>query len=77
MRAGDVRAVQDDQADVVLLVLGGDPHLEEATARAAASLNLVNVAASRARRRLYVIGDRDAWARYPYFRKLAEALAVM
>lgn len=77
MRAGDIRAVQDDQADVVLLVLGGDPHLEEATARAAASLNLVNVAASRARRRLYVIGDRDAWARYPYFRKLAEALAVM
>ncbi|WP_311469903.1 AAA domain-containing protein [uncultured Actinomyces sp.] len=77
MRAGDIRAVQDDQADVVLLVLGGDPHLEEATARAAASLNLVNVAASRARRRLYVIGDRDAWACYPYFRKLAEALAVM
>ncbi len=77
MRAGDIRAVQDDQADVVLLVLGGDPHLEEATARAASSLNLVNVAASRARRRLYVIGDRDAWARYPYFRKLAEALAVM
>ena len=53
MRAGDVRAVQDDQADVVLLVLGGDPRLEEATARAASSLNLVNVAASRARRRLY------------------------
>ena len=77
MRAGDVRAVQDDQADVVLLVLGGDPRLEEATARAASSLNLVNVAASRARRRLYVIGDRDAWSRYPYFRRLAEALPVM
>lgn len=77
MRAGDVRAVHDEQADVVLLVLGGDPQLEEATARAASSLNLVNVAASRARRRLYVIGDRDAWSRYPYFRRLAEALPVM
>jgi len=32
---------------------------------------------SRARRRLYVIGDRDVWQGYPYFAELARALPVL
>ncbi|HXP99014.1 MAG TPA: hypothetical protein VN845_02995 [Solirubrobacteraceae bacterium] len=36
--------------------------------------NLLNVAVSRARRRLYAIGDREAWSRLEHFDVLAARL---
>lgn len=74
LKAGTIHTAQGKEADIVILVLGSDPASEGARAWAASRPNLLNVAVSRARRRLYVIGNREAWMGHPYFGRVAEQL---
>lgn len=74
LKAGTIHTVQGKEADIVILVLGSDPARDGARAWAASKPNLINVAVSRGRRRLYVIGDRNAWMRHRYFDLLADRL---
>ncbi|WP_380282859.1 DEAD/DEAH box helicase [Kitasatospora purpeofusca] len=71
-RCATVHRAQGKEADVVILLLGSNR--PGARAWAAGSPHLLNVAASRAKRRLYVIGDRSLWAPLPHFDVLAREL---
>jgi hypothetical protein len=69
---GTIHTMQGKEADIVFLVLGGSKQGQRAWA--AEKPNLLNVAASRAKRRLYVVGDRDEWMKLRYFSTLAARL---
>ena len=74
IRFGTVHTAQGKEANIVFLVLGSNPAKDGARAWAASKPNLLNVAVSRARRRLYVIGNREAWRHHKHFDVLARTL---
>jgi hypothetical protein len=72
---GTVHTMQGKEADVIVLVLGTDPSpAKKARDWAARPANLLNVAVSRARRRLFIIGDHAEWRDAPNFSESARVL---
>ncbi|WP_196480669.1 DEAD/DEAH box helicase [Burkholderia multivorans] len=60
--AGTVHTFQGKEAENVVFLLGGNPSRPGVISSfAGAKPNLVNVAVTRAKRRLYVVGDRRFW----------------
>jgi hypothetical protein len=76
--SGTVHTFQGKEADVVILLLGGNPDKPGAISSFAGdeqSPNLLNVALTRAKKRLYVVGDKRLWTgNSATFRRLAEML---
>ena len=72
--AGTVHTAQGKEADVFVLMLGGNPRLPGAKVWAASKPNLLNVAVSRGKKRLYVIGDLAAWRKHNHFSLMADYL---
>ena len=73
-RVGTVHTMQGREADIVILILGSDPDRFGSRDWASQSPNLLNVAVSRARDRLYIIGNHDTWRTHDHFQILAAAL---
>ncbi|SBV05539.1 Part of AAA domain-containing protein [Streptomyces sp. Ncost-T6T-1] len=76
-RVGTVHTTQGKESDVVLLVLGAGGDRSGPRSWAASAPNLLNVAVSRARRRLFVVGDHEAWRGLPYFDVMAGQLPCL
>ena len=76
--SGTVHTFQGKEAEIVILVLGTAPGDEGAGARAwaAKTPNILNVAITRARDHLIVIGNLDDWKKHKYFDVLARRLPV-
>lgn len=64
---GTVHTFQGKEAECVIIVLGTDKKSEGAAMWASSQANILNVAVTRAKYRLVIIGDRDLWATKPYF----------
>jgi superfamily I DNA and/or RNA helicase len=71
-RVGTVHTTQGKEADIVLLVLGTATDQRQSRDWAAHPPNLLNVAVTRARRRLVVIGDYENWEQHRNFQVLAQ-----
>ncbi len=74
--SGTIHTFQGKEADVVILVLGTDRKNTRARQWASAIPNMLNVAITRAKKRLYVIGNRQDWAACRYFGEMAKELEV-
>lgn len=74
-RVGTIHTVQGREADTVILVLGAPKASQHgARAWAAGTPNILNVAVSRAKQNLYVVGSHGAWSGVGHARELASAL---
>lgn len=72
-RVGTIHTVQGREAEAVILVLGAPkPSQNGARAWAAGTPNILNVAVSRAKQNLYVVGSWGAWSGVGHARRLAE-----
>lgn len=73
---GTIHTMQGKESAVVILVLGGNTAAPGARDWAVSEPNLLNVAATRAKRRFYVVGDRDDWQGRRLFCDVMELLPL-
>ena len=73
-RVGTIHTVQGKEAKAVVLVLGSNPENNGARLWASSKPNLLNVAATRAKDRLYIIGNKSKWKDKKYFKDAEELL---
>ena len=74
-RVGTIHTVQGREADTVIVVLGA-PNASQDGARnwATGTPNILNVAVSRAKQNLYVVGSHGAWSGVGYARELGSGV---
>lgn len=73
-RVGTVHTFQGKEEDNVIFVLGLSKESPGAAEWASSKPNLLNVAVTRAKKRVYVVGSTDIWAGKAYFSDAKESL---
>jgi AAA domain len=76
-RVGTVHTFQGKEEDTVLMILGADSQHAGSADWACAKPNIWNVAITRARRRFYMVGDRELWGARGPFAWSADRLLTM
>jgi superfamily I DNA and/or RNA helicase len=71
---GTVHTFQGKEADEVIFVMGCDDSSQASGAIGWVPPNIVNVAATRAKFRFYVVGDQKAWSVSPSMKTVSEIL---
>lgn len=76
-RVGTVHTFQGKEAEAVILMLGAGRGAKPGSRNwAGGTPNLLNVAATRAKRGLYIVGNREAWQGAGVFSEAAQMLPV-
>lgn len=65
---GTVHKFQGKEANSVILLLGCDENSKKSAEWAAQSANILNVAATRAKKRFAIIGDLELWGKFDFFK---------
>jgi superfamily I DNA and RNA helicase len=73
---GTVHTFQGKEADTVIFVLGGDGDSLGALDWASDKPNILNVAATRAKFRLYVVGAHQLWSKLRHFDEASDKLPL-
>lgn len=74
---GTVHTFQGKEADIVIFVLGCSRASPGGAQWASSKPNLLNVALTRAKQRVYLVGDKSLWSGLPSFNVAAEALQTI
>ncbi len=71
---GTIHTFQGKEAEVVIVLLGGNPNRYGGIDWASKEPNMLNVALTRAKNLVFVIGNYAIWSKLPYFQELGYAL---
>lgn len=71
---GTVHKFQGKEADIIFLVLGGNNKKPGAKLWASQKANILNVALTRAKKRVYIVGNHKEWSKMRYFDFASENL---
>ena len=71
---GTVHTFQGKEADVVFFVLGGNIKRSGTKGWVSSEPNILNVATTRAKNRIYYIGDKKLWKQHKYFNDTIDIL---
>ncbi|PHM71796.1 DEAD/DEAH box helicase [Xenorhabdus sp. KJ12.1] len=74
---GTVHTFQGKENDIVIFVLGCDKDNKGGAQWAASKPNLLNVALTRAKKNIFVIGNPAVWHELPWFRDVARELPMI